>query len=56
MEFTCKDAEAEAEAALMRVALFSKANTGPEPAILDWYGHCMRLSVNKLGGLGAFLK
>ena len=22
---------------------------GPEPAILDWYGHCVRLSVNKVG-------
>ena len=30
-------------------------NTGPEPAILDWYGHCVRLSVNKLGGSGGML-
>ena len=26
--------------------------TGPEPPILDWYGHCVRLSANKLGGSG----
>ena len=26
--------------------------TGLRVIILDWYGHCMRLSVNKLGGLG----
>ena len=32
---------------------FQKA--GPEPAILDWYGHCVRLSVNKLGGSGGML-
>ena len=25
-------------------------SAGPEPAILDWYGHC---GVKKLGGLGA---
>ena len=30
-------------------------NPGPEPAILDWYGHCVRLSVNKLGGSGGML-
>ena len=22
--------------------------TGPAPTILDWYGHCVRESVNKL--------
>ena len=27
--------------------------SGPEPAILNWYYHCVLLSVNKLGGLGA---
>ena len=26
--------------------------TGPEPAILDWYGHC---GVNKVGGSGGML-
>ena len=26
---------------------------GPAPTVLDWYGHCVRVSVNKLGGLGA---
>ena len=30
-----------------------KTCLGPEPAILDWYGYCMRLSVNKLGGSGS---
>ena len=30
-------------------------NPGPEPAILDWYGHCVRLRVNKLGGSGGML-
>ena len=30
-------------------------DSGPEPAILDWYGHCVRLSVNKLGGSGGML-
>ena len=34
---------------LCRNGLFS----GPEPAILDWYGHCVHLSVNKLGDLEA---
>ena len=24
---------------------------GPEPVIVNWYGHCVRLSVNKLGGV-----
>ena len=28
---------------------------GPEPAILNWYGHCMHLNVNKLGGCGGML-
>ena len=28
---------------------------GPAPTILDWYGHCMRLSVNKLGRCGGML-
>ena len=27
--------------------------SGPEPVILDWYSHCVRLSMNKLVGLGA---
>ena len=27
-------------------------HTGPAPAILGWYGHCVRLSVNKVGGGG----
>ena len=27
----------------------------PEPAILDWFGHCVRLGVNKLGGSGGML-
>ena len=27
--------------------------SGPAPTILDWYGHCVRVSVNNLGGLGA---
>ena len=27
-------------------------NAGPAPTILEWYGHCMRLSVNELGGSG----
>ena len=26
---------------------------GREPATLDWYGHCVCLSVSKVGGLGA---
>ena len=30
--------------------LFCHPCTGPAPAILDWYGHCVRVSVNKLGG------
>ena len=25
--------------------------SGPEPAILEWYGHCVRLSVNKARGI-----
>ena len=29
--------------------------TGPAPAILDWYGHCVRLSVKKVGGSGGML-
>ena len=29
--------------------------TAPAPTILYWYGHCMRLSVNKLGGCGGML-
>ena len=29
--------------------------SGPAPAILDWYGHCVRVSVNKLGGPGGML-
>ena len=33
--------------------LHDRARTGPAPDILDWYSHCVRLSVNKLGGLGA---
>ena len=28
---------------------------GPEPAILDWYGHCGRSNVNKVGGSGGML-
>ena len=28
---------------------------GPAPTILDWYGHCVRVSVNKLGGSGGML-
>ena len=24
--------------------------SGPAPTILEWYGHCVRVSVNKLGG------
>ena len=24
-------------------------HAGPVPAILGWYGHCVRLSVNKVG-------
>ena len=31
------------------------AVAGLAPAILDWYGHCMRESVNKLGGSGGML-
>ena len=27
--------------------------SGLEPVILDWYSHCVCLSANKLGGLGA---
>ena len=27
--------------------------SGLAPTILDWYGHCVRVSVNKLGGVGA---
>ena len=30
--------------------LLGYVTSGPEPAILDWYGHCVPLSVNKLGG------
>ena len=30
-------------------------SAGPAPAILDWYGHCMCVSVNKLGGSGGML-
>ena len=29
--------------------------SGPAPAILDWYGHCVRVSVNKAGGSGGML-
>ena len=29
--------------------------SGPEPADLDWYSHCMCLSVNKIGGSGGML-
>ena len=36
-------------------ALHKCINTGPAPAILDWYGHRVRLSVNKLGGSGGML-
>ena len=25
--------------------------SGPEPAILDWYGHCVHLSVGGSGGM-----
>ena len=25
---------------------------GPAPAILDWYGHCVCISVTKVGGSG----
>ena len=32
------------------VSLFS--NAGPAPAISDWYGHCVGVSVNKVGGSG----
>ena len=29
---------------------------GPAPAILDWYGHCVRsVILNKLGGYGGML-
>ena len=31
---------------------YHNLTAGPEPAILDWYGHCVHLSVNKLGGYG----
>ena len=28
------------------------AFSGPVPAVLDWYSHCVRVSVNKVGGSG----
>ena len=34
---------------LIILAVFS-TETGPAPTILEWYGHCVRVSVNKLGG------
>ena len=34
---------------------FVEYSTGPAPAILDWYGHCVRLSMNKLRGAGGML-
>ena len=36
-------------------ALYTPVPTGPQPAILDWYGHCMGLSANKVGGSGGML-
>ena len=36
----------------MDSCLDNKCLSGPEPAILDWYGHC---GVNKLGGSGGML-
>ena len=30
-------------------------SSGLAPAILDWYGHCVCVSVNKLGGSGGML-
>ena len=30
-----------------------QASSGPAPAILEWYGHCVRLSVKKLEGSGS---
>ena len=27
-------------------------SAGPAPAISDWYGHCVYVSVNKVGGSG----
>ena len=37
------------------VLVFAEYTPGPAPAILDWYGHCVRVSVNKLGGSGGML-
>ena len=34
---------------------YHNLTAGPEPAILDWYGHCVHLSVNKLGGYGGMV-
>ena len=31
------------------------STVGPAPAILDWYGYCVRVSVNKVGGSGGML-
>ena len=39
----------------MNVRVCACVHSGPEPAILDWYGHCVRSSVNKLGGSGGML-
>ena len=33
----------------------SSCVSGPAPAILDWYGHCVRVSVNKVEGSGGML-
>ena len=37
------------------VFMSRRAMSGPERAILDCYGHCVRSSVNKLGGSGGML-
>jgi len=36
----------------MNVSMHHSTISGPEPAMLDWYGHC---GVNKLGGSGGML-
>ena len=33
----------------------NEESPGPAPTILDWYGHCVRVSVNKVGGSGGML-
>ena len=38
-------------------SLLITVHTGPAPAILEWYGHCVRLSVKKVevsGGMKNF--